>query len=120
MFAGWGEPIQGRPMFQVVKKITTTRLSFLHCQRNIFGIRSKDIEVIQSRLHELLVLDPSEENQLESHTLSYKLDSFLAVDHVYWGQRAKISWLTYGNRNTKFSHRKASNRRAKNRLIAHI
>lgn len=56
-------------------------------------------------------------HQQECHILSSKLDSLLAADHAYWSQRAKISWFTDSDRNTKFFHRKASNRRAKNRLV---
>lgn len=37
-------------------------------------------------------------------------------EHAYWKQRAKVTWLTDGDRNTKYFHRKASNRRAKNKL----
>lgn len=46
-----------------------------------------------------------------------KLNSLLAEEHAYWSQRAKISWLKDGDRNTKFFHCKASNHHAKNRLV---
>lgn len=39
VFEGWRESLQGGPMFQVVKKITVTRLTLLHWQRNTFGLR---------------------------------------------------------------------------------
>lgn len=48
--------------------------------------------------------------------MSNRLENHLADDHAYWKQRSKITWLQDGDHNTKFFHRKASNRRAKNRL----
>ncbi|KAK9922108.1 hypothetical protein M0R45_030588 [Rubus argutus] len=103
--------------FWVVKKISVTRLSLLHWQCNTFGSRGKEIKLLHSRLQELLCLASLDVHQQEYHMLSSKLDSLLVVDHAYRSQRAKFSWLTDGDRNTKFFHRKASNRRAKNRLV---
>lgn len=114
---GWNDPGQGRSMGQVIQKIRATRLSLLHWQRNTFGHRGKEIEQLRSRLQDILVLPPSLENQQEHQFLSGRLDSLLATEHAYWSQRAKISWLTDGDPNTKFFHRKASNRRAKNKLV---
>ncbi|XP_024177965.2 uncharacterized protein LOC112183883 [Rosa chinensis] len=54
--------------------------------------------------------------QEECSALTAKLEGLLAEEDVYWKQRSKVTWLADGDRNTKFFHRKASNRRAKNRL----
>jgi hypothetical protein len=35
---------------------------------------------------------------------------------MWWSQRAKALWLTHGDRNTKFFHQKASQRRRKNKI----
>lgn len=114
---GWSGAVPGRPMLQIVNKITATRLSLLYWQRNTFGRRGREIELLRSRLQEILLLVPSLENQQERSMLSVKLDSLLAEDHAYWKQRSNITWLVDGDRNTKFFHRKASNRGAKNRLL---
>jgi hypothetical protein len=37
---------------------------------------------------------------------------------MWWSQRAKALWLTHGDRNTKFFHQKASQRRRKNKIEA--
>lgn len=49
-------------------------------------------------------------------TFRPKLEGLLQQESDYWKQRAKVLWLTDGDRNTKFFHRKASNRRAKNMI----
>lgn len=84
---GWSGVAPGRPMLQVVKNITATRLSLLHWQRNTFGRCEREIDLIRSRLQELLLLFPSTENQQESNVLFDKLDSLLDEDHAYWKQR---------------------------------
>ncbi|KAL6224776.1 hypothetical protein ACLB2K_003631 [Fragaria x ananassa] len=60
---------------------------------------------------------PLSSGNLEEHaSLSGKLESFLEEERLYWKQRSKVTWLTEGDKNTKFFHRFASNRKAKNRL----
>ena len=56
---------------------------------------------------------------LFSDTQVHHLD-FTTSDHnpllikMMWGQRAKVQWLKDGDRNTRFFHSKASQRRRKN------
>jgi hypothetical protein len=48
--------------------------------------------------------------------LRYKLDKLENQRDVYWKQRAKVNWLTKGDRNTSFFHSFASERKKHNRI----
>ncbi|KAK9943048.1 hypothetical protein M0R45_008672 [Rubus argutus] len=47
--SGWTNVVHGRPMSQVMQKVTATRLSLLQWQRNSLGVRKREIELIRSR-----------------------------------------------------------------------
>ncbi|KAK8660520.1 hypothetical protein V6N13_051446 [Hibiscus sabdariffa] len=42
--------------------------------------------------------------------------SLLDKDEAYWAQRARVTWLTQGDRNSAYFHARASGRRKKNRI----
>ncbi|KAK2650769.1 hypothetical protein Ddye_018258 [Dipteronia dyeriana] len=45
-----------------------------------------------------------------------KLDKLLEQEECYWKQRAKTNWYKNGDRNTRFFHWKATDRRARNMI----
>ncbi|XP_062014050.1 uncharacterized protein LOC133730487 [Rosa rugosa] len=114
---GWEMTVAGLPMLQVKKKIMQTRFSLNQWQRVTFRARSREIGYIRDRLQILYLLPMTQVYQEECFDLHSRLEGLLAEESAYWRQRSKVSWLTDGDRNTKYFHRKASNRRAKNRLF---
>ena len=48
--------------------------------------------------------------------VSKKLDDLLLKQEIYWAQRSKVAWLKHWDRNTKFFHSKASQRRRRNHI----
>ena len=46
-----------------------------------------------------------------------EINTLLDDEEIYWGQRAKAHWLKEGDRNTKFFHAQASERRKQNTIV---
>ncbi|XP_035545961.1 uncharacterized protein LOC118348444 [Juglans regia] len=84
------------------------RHSFDHVQKIIFQAKQNLL-----RLHENGHLG---NNREESEIAWAEVHKWLERDEVMWIQRSKALWLKEGNRNSKYFHMKASQRRKKNKI----
>jgi hypothetical protein len=51
-------------------------------------------------------------------TKETEIDNLLHQEEMWWNQRSRVLWLKHGDKNTSFFHKKASQRRQKNRIDA--
>ncbi|KAK9991581.1 hypothetical protein SO802_026566 [Lithocarpus litseifolius] len=74
------------------------------------------IKQIQKRLDRLNEEEMNFDSKAENLELNKEMDELLQKQEIYWAQRSRISWLQHGDKNTKFFHSKASQRRRRNHI----
>lgn len=84
--------------------------------KNILGDLEKRIKYTKWRLESCRTRGISRDSVAREEILKYKLEKLENQRDLYWQQRAKVHWLHHGDRNTKFFHKHASERRRQNMI----
>lgn len=84
-------------------------------KREFGSVRKKKTELYE-RLQELQQERPSPIIEHEMRKVEMELDAVLQNEETMWFQRSRALWLQDGDKNTKFFHQKASNRRKRNTI----
>ena len=96
------------------QKITDCGIELLAWGASKTHLGTEEVKRLQKKVEELNCEDYMEEKKAEFLENSKKLDELLCRQEIYWAQRSQIQWLKHGDRNTKFFHSKASQRRRRN------
>lgn len=100
----------------VVDAVREVGAELWNWSRNVLGDLEKSIERAKKSLEECCRLAINGRNIAREEILKYKLEKLDARRELYWHQRAQMRWLKNGDRNTKFNHAFASERRKRNRI----
>lgn len=104
------ESVTGSPMFKLFENVKRCRLELVEWSRTIFGNVKTKLQEKQSALVELsLQNDPQNLPAIKS--LRRGINTLLHEDEMFWRQRSRAIWLPTGDKNMKFFHRRASQRR---------
>lgn len=113
---GWTLPTTGDPMAQVCKKIHYTGALLMEWHLGVFQQRRTEMKLIQEKLDALMCAPFHSDQFAEQSVLRVRFNELLSLDEAYWRQRSRVLWLKDGDRNSVFFHRRASNRRSRNRF----
>nr|DAD38528.1 TPA_asm: hypothetical protein HUJ06_012850 [Nelumbo nucifera] len=78
------------------------------------------IKDLTHRIEDLQCSPSSPWTIAEETKLRKELEEWYKREEIYWKQRAKCNWLNYGDRNTRYFHISATNRKCKNALNLEI
>ncbi|XP_075640643.1 uncharacterized protein LOC142612431 [Castanea sativa] len=103
------------PMFRLFEKIKRCRQDLVRWSRETFGNTRAKLTAKQSELQELASTNYG--LNLERINLVRKeVNGLLHDEEVFWRQCFRAIWLPAGDKNTKFFHLRASQRRRKNHI----
>ena len=87
--------------------------SFEHL--NMSSVRN-EIKRLEKLLSDSNLWSSSHDDLLRFKTLERQLDEHLKIEETMWRQRSRAMWLMEGDKNTKFFHGKANQRRKTNEI----
>ena len=104
----------------ITEKFRTVKRSLKEWNHNEFGNIDANIKKLENTIQHYD--NVNNERDLDSHELETRkqaqveLWQWIKRKELYWAQQSRIRWLKEGDRNTKFFHTVASNKRRKNTI----
>ena len=104
----------GTPMFTVASKLKRCKKHLKKWSKAHFGNVKKQIQQTKEMLWKAEERLVKENNYEEVLRLKSELNVLLDKEEQMWHQRSRVQWIKSGDKNTRFFHGTATNRKRKN------
>ena len=118
--SAWAHPQHDTKMFCLCQKIKACRVALLQWSKQGILSLPRTIKALKTNLSDIDTHIQENWQDLarlaERNEIRKKLNHLISQEEIYWRQRSRISWMKDGDRNTKFFHECASQRKRNNEI----
>ena len=111
------DPLQVDPEFKITDRIKSCQSHLQNWNWNVFGNVHQVLRQKKERLQLLEARDSLHEDAEEIQRVKKEINEVLMREEIMWNQRSRALWIKWGNRNTRFFHATANQRRRKNSIV---
>ena len=114
---GWNvEQFDEDPWGNLLSRFQSCKRTLTKWDKEQFKNAARELSKLKRRLAQLLNTIDFEVNYVEVNELKEKIKKLWDHEEKYWGQRSRLKWIKWGDRNTKFFHASTIQRRDRNRI----
>ncbi|RYR65333.1 hypothetical protein Ahy_A03g011263 [Arachis hypogaea] len=114
---GWGKEVsQSCEWTRITRRMNNCKEELKKWSKSTFKRADKEINRLKEEMKKLQDSNFTEEKQNQVHVLKEKITALWKQEEKFWGQRSRLKWLKWGDKNTSFFHATTIQRRERNRI----
>ena len=107
----WNATGRASTVADLSQKLASVAGTLQRWGRTTFGAVRAELRTLRTQLQDLRAMPSRVGPSDEEKRVEAQMTELCLREEIMWRQRARIQWLTEGDSNTKFFHRKASARK---------
>ncbi|XP_072062105.1 uncharacterized protein [Arachis hypogaea] len=114
---GWNkEIIRGTAWTNIIQRMKNCKEELRKWSRTTFKRADKEILKMKEELRKLQNSSLEENKQQQINQIKRRISKMWRQEEKYWGQRSRLKWLKWGDKNTTFFHATTIQRKDRNRI----
>ncbi|KAI9111245.1 hypothetical protein K1719_017856 [Acacia pycnantha] len=113
----WVDEVNDENVLELIRRLDACRERLISWSKKAFPNFKKIISYLRRSLSNCYRGYMSVEKLTEAEELVGQIEDVWRKEEVYWWQRSRLSWLSYGDRNTKLFHSMVIQRRLRNKVL---